>query len=1194
MAEPKHQADGSHLEGEQASEEEKKQQDAEGRQVSPPLENNGQEIEESREATKGLEEDTETESQGMFEGEEESFGETLLETEMESINETFLETEAESFGETLPEREEKSIREDTPEMDTARKVQLGAVEEALLEMDLESVVDAAEKEDEYSGKYVFEGEPYSDVYTIPGKDYDITDLEKAEGDISSEMAEFSERIASSELTYSDISPWEMTSEEAAAAYLSDHHLPGSQLAWGRHTKDGRPRSSEAASRRFFPMGPQHRFRLSIMESLASSDDIDDFREDTEERLRQEPVLPTSWSQDESRIRFRDHDQAIGPDEGILVERATLEDETEEEGSQLVVLDPDHPLMVRFQEALKSYLSRQIEKLKLDIQELDVATKQAQNQRQELGVNLYGVQQHLARLQMQLEKSHDRHSLAACERRRTEEELLRTRALYNKTCMTANEERKKLAALQAELESLAVHLFYMQNVDQDLRDDILVIKHVVKKTETQKMHAEIEKKKQDLFVDQLTERAHQLEEKVSLFEAQYLSQAEDTRILRKAVSEAITEIDAITMEKKRVLQQWATSLMGMKHRNEAYWTVLDSLRECEHQVKSIDGDMEAYKRSIMKEEEKNEKLACLLNRSETEATLVKKMTVQCLNKQEALQSEFNTYQLALQDTEEMLNKGYLEHSAVLSELQIARQAVWQEQELRQKTDTAILDKLQEHGTSSKMTKYYHHLLRKLQKENTNLVTHHLKIDGDIAQTTLDLTNTHCKVDMHKKTLLELDKEVKRFNDLITNSESEIARRTILIERKQSLINFFNKQLEQIVSVLGGEELGPLELEIKRLSKQSEEINGVLAEAQVNWLRLQQDLVQVTNEREEQMVCLDQLKKDMHIMEQKKLRVENKIEQEKREQKEISRHMKDLGNDLTKLNSLLDKNRCSSEQLQQSNLVAETDFVHILKKAERESIQMQEKLTQLQEEKATLLNSLVEAEHQIMLWEKKIQLAKEMRASVDSETGQTEIRAMKAEIHRMKVKHGQLLKQQEKMIREMEMTVAHRENVVIQAESSRKADKKMITRNDFHFQQNELRRKIRDIRKATDECVKHISDLEATQKLLNSTLQERQHSLSAMQNETDILENEITQLSTLKRQNLLEIVTMQTRAKNLQAALDGKYVFLYRNTKSQMLERNRLDIWLAKFRTIFAQVMNDYPQFQEALQHIQHKLASKMDS
>lgn len=82
-----------------------------------------------------------------------------------------------------------------------------------------------------------------------------------------------------------------------------------------------------------------------------------------------------------------------------------------------------------------------------------------------------------------------------------------------------------------------------------------------------------------------------------------------------------------------------------------------------------------------------------------------------------------------------------------------------------------------------------------------VTHLSKIDGDIAQATLDITNTNCKVEMHKKTLAELDKEVKRFNELITNSESEIVRRTILIERKQSLINFFNKQLEQILSVLG---------------------------------------------------------------------------------------------------------------------------------------------------------------------------------------------------------------------------------------------------------------------------------------------------------------------------------------------------------------------------------------------------------
>lgn len=38
---------------------------------------------------------------------------------------------------------------------------------------------------------------------------------------------------------------------------------------------------------------------------------------------------------------------------------------------------------------------------------------------------------------------------------------------------------------------------------------------------------------------------------------------------------------------------------------------------------------------------------------------------------------------------------------------------------------------------------------------------------------------------------------------------------------------------------------------------------------------------------------------------------------------------------------------------------------------------------------------------MLWEKKIQIARETREAVDSEAGQAEIRAMKAEIHRMQV-------------------------------------------------------------------------------------------------------------------------------------------------------------------------------------------------
>lgn len=67
---------------------------------------------------------------------------------------------------------------------------------------------------------------------------------------------------------------------------------------------------------------------------------------------------------------------------------------------------------------------------------------------------------------------------------------------------------------------------------------------------------------------------------------------------------------------------------------------------------------------------------------------------------------------------------------------------------------------------------------------------------------------------------------------------------------------------------------MELEIKRLSKLIDEHSGSTMLAQVSWLRLQQEMVQATREREEQLASTQKFKKEVHIMEQKKLRIESK--------------------------------------------------------------------------------------------------------------------------------------------------------------------------------------------------------------------------------------------------------------------------------------------------------------------------------
>lgn len=73
---------------------------------------------------------------------------------------------------------------------------------------------------------------------------------------------------------------------------------------------------------------------------------------------------------------------------------------------------------------------------------------------------------------------------------------------------------------------------------------------------------------------------------------------------------------------------------------------------------------------------------------------------------------------------------------------------------------------------------------------------------------------------------------------------------------------------------GKELGPLETEINKLTKETEECNSELLMLQKYWLNLQKELVKLTQEREEQLAALDLLKKRLTIMQQKKVRTESK--------------------------------------------------------------------------------------------------------------------------------------------------------------------------------------------------------------------------------------------------------------------------------------------------------------------------------
>ena len=99
-------------------------------------------------------------------------------------------------------------------------------------------------------------------------------------------------------------------------------------------------------------------------------------------------------------------------------------------------------MQRFQKALFSHLAKQDEKMTLELRELQEAVKAKGNWRETLGVELYGVQQELARCQMVLERHHDQFADVSQLREQKEQMLAEIQQMYRSTQNIVNSERKK--------------------------------------------------------------------------------------------------------------------------------------------------------------------------------------------------------------------------------------------------------------------------------------------------------------------------------------------------------------------------------------------------------------------------------------------------------------------------------------------------------------------------------------------------------------------------------------------------------------------------------------------------------------------------------------------------------------------------------------------------------------------------------
>ena len=115
------------------------------------------------------------------------------------------------------------------------------------------------------------------------------------------------------------------------------------------------------------------------------------------------------------------------------------------------------------------------------------------------------------------------------------------------------------------------------------------------------------------------------------------------------------------------------------------------------------------------------------------------------------------------------------------------------------------------------------------------------ENEIAKTMLDTEQARSQINSLEKKKSELEAEMNAKDDIVAKNQAEIKRRNIEIKRKQDQLQQLSSELDKLIAMAGGTELGPLEVEINALQRSIDAENATIAELQHSWLRDQGELV-----------------------------------------------------------------------------------------------------------------------------------------------------------------------------------------------------------------------------------------------------------------------------------------------------------------------------------------------------------------
>lgn len=798
----------------------------------------------------------------------------------------------------------------------------------------------------------------------------------------------------------------------------------------------------------------------------------------------------------------------------------------ESDSEISEMDPESDVLAPVQRRIEEQLRKHLQELTQQIHETNNELSSVEKERETCGVDLYNAQQHLATLQKTLEGYNEKRTAI----QQQHDDKLRSREELSAAAESAQKKvddmQKQYTRYHDELAKLTETLLKVERFNQELKDEVELERRAAHKTEDDITNLEKAKLRQDALILSMQERIRTLENESATLEEQIGSQRDETRRARETLADATSEMEAIVMEKKQLVQQWRSSLIGMQRRQDAVRKTEEALQQQKDDLLVLENEITGFRRDIRTTQTENAKLTEFMARIDNEIVVLERQMDGLLAKKEEAAQSYALFEKGIVNA--IQERKAVEHkirgkAAELSEVekQIAKHAkaiVDMENEVLVHLSKQTTLKQESQGALQDVRKIKDSIRAKELQVN--------QMENELARIRVDTLQSKAYNETLAATLADLEKELQSRSSMIEKMQVDIRRRNDEIDRKQKQLDQLNHQYEQILAAnsdLQGEHVGPLEATINSLSKAITAKSSENESLQQEWIRLQTELVTYKNTTNEINEAILDAQAKATILSQKKDRLLSNISEGKQQIASLQNKSNAMHLEMKRVNTLLSENSGAQRNASDDVFLLENDLVRRLEEKKREAIQLEKKVDDTRQSKSDIVEQILACERDIMFWERKLQVARETEMALDPTIGRAEIEKMKKEINFMEQRMTQLQREQKFLIEEMQKMIDHRDVIrtkgkAIQIASqknkhgaTRIAVEKENTRlfKELSAKRQESRKKEKLIKDSMAEMDRTAADVDRTQheiESLDAQIEDLQAQIAAAQRERERAEDE----------------------------------------------------------------------------------------